>query len=77
MRISSEDRTLSTKLLLLELFTPGSKRGREAQELVEYALLVGFIVVSVAAVVPYQLTGPIANIFNKIDDFLKNRANGT
>lgn len=52
------------------LFTPGSAQNRRGQELVEYALLAGFIVVSVAATVPYQITAPLSTIFNRIHTHL-------
>jgi Flp pilus assembly pilin Flp len=48
------------------LFTPGSAQNRKGQELVEYALLAGFIAVSVAATIPYQITTPLSTIFNRI-----------
>jgi Flp pilus assembly pilin Flp len=51
---------------LWELFTPGSAQNRKGQELVEYALLAGFIAVSVAATIPYQITTPLSTIFNRI-----------
>jgi Flp pilus assembly pilin Flp len=44
--------------------------------MVEYALLAGFIVVSVAAVVPYQVTGPISSIFSRVQSYLTTWANG-
>jgi Flp pilus assembly pilin Flp len=55
---------------LRELFIPGSARNRNGQELVEYALMVGFIAVSVAATVPYQVTTPVSAIFSKIKGYL-------
>ena len=58
------------------LLHPRSKRGILGQELVEYALLVGFIVVSVAAFVPYQVTTPISSIFSKVQTFLTGWGNG-
>jgi Flp pilus assembly pilin Flp len=64
------------KALWVALLHPRSKRGIRGQELVEYALLAGFIVVSVAAVVPYQVTGPISNIFTRVQTYLTTWANG-
>jgi len=64
------------KALWMELLHPKSKRGTSGQELVEYALLAGFIVVSVAAFVPYQVTGPISKIFGKVLGFLTEWSNG-
>ncbi len=51
---------------LRELFTPGSAQNRRGQELVEYALLLGFVAVAIAATVPYQVTAPLSTIFSKI-----------
>lgn len=62
--------------LWMELLHPKSKRGTSGQELVEYALLAGFIVVSVAAFVPYQVTGPISSVFSKVLTFLTTWSNG-
>ena len=62
--------------LWMALLHPRSKRGISGQEMVEYALLAGFIVVSVAAVVPYQVTTPISSIFHKVQTFLTGWANG-
>ena len=64
------------KALWVELLHPKSKRGTSGQELVEYALLAGFIVVSVAAFVPYQVTGPISSIFSKVMTYLQGWGNG-
>jgi len=58
------------------LLHPRSKRGIQGQELVEYALMAGFVVVAVAAVVPYQVTAPISTIFSKVGVFLGTWANG-
>lgn len=56
---------------LWALFTPGSAQNRKGQELVEYALLVGFIAVSVAATIPYQVSTPLSTIFSKIQAHLQ------
>lgn len=55
---------------LQELFISGSPRNRSGQDLVEYALLVGFIAVTVAATVPFQVTAPVSTIFSKIQTHL-------
>ena len=56
--------------LLRSLLTPGfDTRG---QEMIEYALLAGFIVVSVAAFVPYQVTAPISTVFGKVLNYLNS-----
>ena len=46
------------------------------QEMVEYALLAGFIAVSVAAFVPYTVTTPISSIFSKVQTYLTGWGNG-
>jgi Flp pilus assembly pilin Flp len=46
------------------------------QELVEYALLAGFIVVSVAAFVPYTVSAPISSVFSKVQTYLSAWGNG-
>jgi Flp pilus assembly pilin Flp len=63
-QIISRLRTLNHQLALLVV--AGSNQNNKAQELVEYALMVGFIAVSVAATIPYQVTGPVSAIFSKI-----------
>ena len=63
-------------LLAIELLHPASERGRSGQDLVEYALMAGFVAVAVAAIIPYQVTGPISGIFNKIEYYMKAFGNG-
>jgi Flp pilus assembly pilin Flp len=60
----------AVRAALIELVKTRSQRGTGGQELVEYALLAGFIAVTVAAVIPYQVTAPLQNIFTKIEGFL-------
>ena len=64
------------KALWMVLLHPRSKRGTSGQEMVEYALLAGFIAVSIAAFVPYQVTGPISSIFSKVQTYLTGWGNG-
>ena len=64
------------KALWMALLNPRSRRGVRGQEMVEYALLAGFIAVSIAAFVPYQVTAPIASIFSKVQTFLTSWGNG-
>ncbi|MBI5281192.1 MAG: Flp family type IVb pilin [Candidatus Solibacter usitatus] len=52
------------------------RKSREGQELVEYALLAGFIAVTVAAVIPYQATGPVSTIFSKVGSYLVTLGGG-
>ena len=46
---------------------------QRGQDLVEYALIAGFICVGAGAFIPYGITAPISNIFVKIYDLLINR----
>jgi Flp pilus assembly pilin Flp len=46
---------------------------RSGQDLVEYALIAGFICVGAGAFIPYGITAPISNVFTKIYDLLSNR----
>jgi Flp pilus assembly pilin Flp len=46
---------------------------QHGQDLVEYALIAGFICVGAGAFIPYGITAPISNIFDKIYDLLTNR----
>lgn len=66
MRQRARSYIQTAKWHLLALFAPGSETGRRGQELVEYALLAGFVAVTVAATVPFQVTAPLATIFSKI-----------
>ncbi len=70
MQRKLKDRMAPATLLLAALFTKGSPENTKAQELVEFALLAGFIAVSVAATIPYSITGPLSNIFSKIQEHL-------
>jgi Flp pilus assembly pilin Flp len=63
-------RMAAVRAALIELVNTRSQRGTSGQELVEYALLAGFIAVTVAAVIPYQVTAPLQAIFSKLDGFL-------
>jgi Flp pilus assembly pilin Flp len=53
-----------------------ASRSNQGQDLIEYALLAGFVAVAVAAFIPFTVTGPISGIFNKITNFLVSHANG-
>ncbi|QOY91881.1 hypothetical protein IRI77_01355 [Paludibaculum fermentans] len=62
--------------MAVDLLHPASTRGCKGQDLVEYALLAGFVAVAVAAIIPYQVTGPISGIFNKLEYYMKTWGNG-
>lgn len=45
-------------------------RDRQGQDLVEYAMLAGFVAVAGGALIPWGATGPISSIFSKLSGFL-------
>ncbi len=76
MRQTHGSHATQVRTWLMQLLSPGSEQSRQAQELVEYALMAGFIAVSVAAVVPYQVSGPLSTIFSKIHVYLVTLGGG-
>lgn len=62
---------------VLELLQVRSRRGRSGQDLIEYALIVGFIAVACAAVIPYTATESMRAIYNRIAELLVNSVNQT
>lgn len=58
------------------LFFAG-KRSDRGQDLVEYALIVGFIAVACAALIPYTATSSMREIYNRIAEILLNSTNQT
>ncbi len=65
-----------TNKRLLQVFVFSSRSGRSGQDLIEYALMVGFVAVAIAGFIPYSVTAPISLIFTKIENFLITRGNG-
>jgi Flp pilus assembly pilin Flp len=59
-----------------ELVRWSSNMGCQGQDLVEYALMAGFVAVAVAAFIPYSVMGPITTIFTKIGNYLVIKGNG-
>lgn len=51
-------------------------RGSQGQDLIEYALLAGFIAVAGGALIPWGATGPISSIFSKLGDLLVQLGGG-
>jgi len=45
-------------------------RERRAQDLVEYALLAGFVAVSAGAIFPTNLMPAISQVFSQIDSYM-------
>lgn len=58
------------------LFRTG-RRSSRGQDLVEYALIVGFIAVACAALIPYTATSSMREIYNRIAEILMNSTNQT
>jgi|GEM_PF-1386575 len=50
--------------------TLGRCKGTSGQDLVEYALLAGFVAVAGGALIPWGASGPISMIFSKLSDLL-------
>ncbi len=61
---------------LAQLLLPRCPLGTQGQDLIEYALMAGFVAVAVAAFIPYTVSGPISTIFTKIENFLVAHGNG-
>ncbi len=61
---------------LAELFHAG-RRNDQGQDLIEYALIVGFIAVACAALIPYTATTSMREIYNRIAEILVNSTNQT
>lgn len=61
---------------LTDLFCAG-RRGNRGQDLIEYALIVGFIAVACAALIPYTATTSMREIYNRIAEILLNSTNQT
>lgn len=59
-----------------QLLMWSSRTGCQGQDLIEYALMAGFLAVAVAAFIPYSVTGPISNIFGKLGNYLVTKGNG-
>lgn len=47
----------------------------QGQDLIEYAMLVGFVAVACAALIPYGVAQPIADIFSRLIALLNTRGN--
>lgn len=62
---------------VLELLPFRGRRGRSGQDLIEYALIVGFIAVACAAMIPYTATQSMRAIYNRIAEILANSTSQT
>lgn len=61
---------------MAELLYTG-RRNNRGQDLIEYALIVGFIAVACAALIPYTATTSMREIYNRIAEILLNSTNQT
>lgn len=61
---------------LAQLFCAG-RRNNRGQDLIEYALIVGFIAVACAALIPYTASTSMREIYNRIAEILVNSTNQT
>jgi len=59
----------------LELLAGRSDAGKRGQDLIEYALIVGFIAVACAALIPYTASDSMRSIYSKIAAVLTNSTN--
>ncbi|MCX7603958.1 MAG: hypothetical protein N2036_07770 [Bryobacteraceae bacterium] len=62
---------------LFELLAGGGRRSRSGQDLVEYALIVGFIAVAAGAMIPYTATESMRAIYSKIAEILTSSTSQT
>ncbi len=53
------------------------RRSQSGQDLVEYALILGFIAVACAAIIPYTATESMRTIYSKIAEILMSSTNQT
>ncbi len=59
----------SWRLIDLEAML-GRLRCERGQDLIEYALLAGFVAVAGGALIPWGATGPMSSIFSKLSNLL-------
>jgi Flp pilus assembly pilin Flp len=62
-------RSAGNRLLIL-VSGLGRLRNSQGQDLIEYALLAGFVAVAGGALIPWGATGPMSTIFSKISGLL-------
>jgi Flp pilus assembly pilin Flp len=58
-------RSAGNRLLIL-VSGLGRLRNTQGQDLIEYAMLAGFVAVAGGALIPWGATGPISSIFSKL-----------
>jgi hypothetical protein len=52
-------------------------RHNGGQDLVEYAMLIGFLVVAAGALIPYSIASPIAHIYSVVTCYLRGTGRGS
>ena len=52
-------------------------RDDRGQDLIEYALLAGFVAVAGGALIPWGATGPMSSIFSSVSNLLVQLGGGT
>ncbi|MGC8882377.1 MAG: Flp family type IVb pilin [Bryobacteraceae bacterium] len=60
-----------------ELLAADNRRNQAGQDLIEYALIVGFIAVTAAALIPYAASESMKSIYSKIATILSNSVSQT
>lgn len=60
-----------------ELLAGDNRRNQAGQDLIEYALIVGFIAVTAAALIPYAASESMKSIYSKIATILSNSVSQT
>lgn len=74
-RVRTFSQWLSSQLFLV--CAPNSPQNTKAQDLIEYALLVGFLAVAAGAFIPYSVTTPVSKIFSRIEFYLLTTGSGS
>lgn len=74
-RVRNSVEWLSSQLRLI--CAPNTPQNTKAQDLIEYALLVGFLAVAAGAFIPYSVTAPVSKIFSKIEFYLLTTGSGS
>jgi pilus assembly protein Flp/PilA len=68
-------RNAGNRLLIL-VSRLGRLRNSQGQDLVEYAMLAGFVAVAGGALIPWCTAGPISAIFSRLGDLLVQLGGG-
>lgn len=77
MHFRMQKRLWLVRRRLADLVSGSGPRGRSGQDMVEYALIVGFIAVACAALIPYAASNTMREIYNRIAGILTNSVGQT